>query len=798
MPDVVLIAKSVFVWLAHLSSDYGRPIERLDEVPDEALDSLQARGFTALWLIGIFERSEASRRIKQRIGDRDALASAYSLKTYEIASALGGKSAYESLARRAAARGIRMAADMVPNHVGLDGDWVVEHPEWFLQTDVPPFPAYRFGGPDLSSRPEVSIFVEEGYWSKSDAAVVFRLLDHRTGKQRFIYHGNDGTSTPWNDTAQLDYTNADVRRAVIDLILGVAREFPILRFDAAMTLAKRHYARLWFPQPGETSAIASRSDYAMTPAEFDEVFPVEFWREVVDAVARHAPHTLLLAEAFWMMEGYFVRTLGMHRVYNSAFMNMLRREENQKYRETIKNVLDFEPKILERFVNFMNNPDEEPAIVQFGSGDKYFGVCVLMCTMPGLPMFGHGQFEGFHEKYGMEYQRPKWNEPTNAELLLRHEREIVPLLKRRHLFGGVENFCFYDFYGEGAVDEDVFAYSNGTASTFALIVYNNKFKKAFGRLRKSIPTRNEGGNISTRTILESLGVSGESGQWLVFRDALKGYEYLRDASSGIAFSLNAYECHVFGEFRLVAESEERCCRELYSHIGERGVPSVDEALMEVRFRPVEQALIAAFSAAVAALETPGTDFASQLAVLAGACARLHSSASDSLECTRGRIERIVRMVTDPAAARERYSEGGVAREDAPPLLAWALSSGVVAELGYESRRDVLRTVRQFPGLGASSHDAELVDVLVSLSERSLHEAMLDALRLSSGRDYLGVNTANGVEWFNAEAFTELARILGQCAVIDGRASAAMMARTVDDLATLAARAGYRVDAFVTR
>ena len=30
--------------------------------------------------------------------------------------------------------------------------------------------------------------------------------------------------------------------------------------------------------------------------------------------------------------GYFVRTLGMHRVYNSAFMNMLRDEENAKYR----------------------------------------------------------------------------------------------------------------------------------------------------------------------------------------------------------------------------------------------------------------------------------------------------------------------------------------------------------------------------------------------------------------------------------------------------------------------------------
>ncbi len=72
------------------------------------------------------------------------------------------------------------------------------------------------------------------------------------------------------------------------------------------------------------------------------------------------------------MEGYFVRTLGMHRVYNSAFMNMLKREENAKYRQTIKNILAFDPAILQRFVNFMSNPDEKPAIEQFGDGDKYF------------------------------------------------------------------------------------------------------------------------------------------------------------------------------------------------------------------------------------------------------------------------------------------------------------------------------------------------------------------------------------------------------------------------------------------
>jgi hypothetical protein len=108
-------------------------------------------------------------------------------------------------------------------------------------------------------------------------------------------------------------------------------------------------------------------------------------------VAQEAPDTLLLAEAFWLLEGYFVRTLGMHRVYNSAFMNMMRDEENAKYRSVMKNTLEFDPEIMKRFVNFMNNPDEETAVAQFGKGDKYFGITTVMVTLPGLPMLGHGQ-----------------------------------------------------------------------------------------------------------------------------------------------------------------------------------------------------------------------------------------------------------------------------------------------------------------------------------------------------------------------------------------------------------------------
>jgi len=370
MPTTVLIAKSSYVWLAQLSKQYGRHIFRLDQIPDEELALLAARGLNSLWLIGVWERSRASKTIKQLCGNTDAVASAYSLYDYKIAEDLGGESAYINLRDRAYRQGVRLASDMVPNHMGIDSPWVVEHPEWFISRNESPYPAYSFNGPDLSSDGRVEIKIDDHYFEQTDAAVVFRRRDRYTGETRYIYHGNDGTSFPWNDTAQLNYLSAAVREQVIQTILHVARLFPVIRFDAAMTLAKRHFHRLWFPGPGSSGAIPSRAEYSMSQAEFDRAMPHEFWREVVDRVAAEVPGTLLLAEAFWLMEGYFVRTLGMHRVYNSAFMVMMRDEDNAKYRSVIKNTLEFDPDIMKRYVNFMSNPDERTAIDQFGTGDK--------------------------------------------------------------------------------------------------------------------------------------------------------------------------------------------------------------------------------------------------------------------------------------------------------------------------------------------------------------------------------------------------------------------------------------------
>jgi glycosidase len=603
MPTTVMIAKSTYVWLAQLSRFYGRHIRRLDDIPSEELQTLANRGMNTLWLIGIWERSRASKTIKLLCGNQDAVASAYSLFDYRISEDLGGESAYINLRDRAYHHGIRLASDMVPNHMGIDSPWVVEHPEWFISRWESPYPVYRFEGPDLSADGRVEIKIEDRYFTQEDAAVVFRRRDKSSGETRYIYHGNDGTSFPWNDTAQLDYLNPAVREQVIQTILHVARLFPVIRFDAAMTLAKRHFHRLWFPGPGSSGAIPSRAEYSMSQADFDRAMPHEFWREVVDRVAAEVPGTLLLAEAFWLMEGYFVRTLGMHRVYNSAFMVMLRDEDNAKYRSVIKNTLEFDPDIMKRYVNFMSNPDEKTAIDQFGKGDKCFGVAAMMATLPGLPMFGHGQVEGFTEKYGMEYYRPRYEEWPDQWLIERHDREIAPLLKRRWVFAESTHFLLYDFFeNSGHVDENIFAYSNRSGGERALVVYNNRYGSSQGTVRMSAAYADKGsGQLRQRSIWEGLGLQ-DRGAIVACRDSLTGLEYLRRAydvaDRGITLSLHAYQCHVFLDWREMYSTADKHWDRLCDSLGGRGVPSLDDALVQLELRPVHDALRTALDPAV--------------------------------------------------------------------------------------------------------------------------------------------------------------------------------------------------------
>jgi hypothetical protein len=466
---------------------------------------------------------------------------------------------------------------------------------------------------------------------------------------------------------------------------------------------------------------------------------------------------------------------------------MLKKEENANYRLTIRNTLEFNPQILKRFVNFMNNPDEEPAVIQFGKDGKYFGVCVLLSTMPGLPMFGHGQIEGFSEKYGMEYARALWEEHADQHLIERHEREIFPILKKRYLFSEVEHFYLYDFLAEGGhVDEDVYVYSNRAGAERALVVYHNKYKETRGVVRTSVGFMAGSGSIVIRTLAEALELSRAQGVFVIMEDHISGLEYLYRnddiAERGLPLSLGGFEYRVLWRFREVVDSKRRPWTALEVELAGRGVASMEEAIVEHAYRAVHEPLFEAVNAGSTkyllelahALDPEGDDEIPPAVAFANAVEEKLRNLLDGLRWMvlkgifSGEIaidvdlELPVEVVTETAERIARVP--GAPGVEAQMGIAW-IFAGAAAELAKEvlpeeraeSWRWSLPLLRAFKDSGVAEElarrTAELLELLLIKAPKSLAVALQDP----AIKAYLEVHDHDGVTWFRKERFEELAR-----------------------------------------
>ena len=775
MPRVVMIARNTLVWLDQLSKRYKQDIKRLDQIPDQELDTLAQQGFTVLWLIGLWTRSDVSKKIKHWCGNPDAESSAYSLKEYRIDPILGGDAALEDLRRRAWGRGIRLASDMVPNHTGLDSNWLKDHPDWFISTPEPPYPAYSFDGGNLSDDPDLGIYLENHYYDRSDAAVVFKRVDHRSGDVRYVYHGNDGTSMPWNDTAQLNYLNAELRENVIQTILDVARQFKVIRFDAAMTLAKRHIQRLWFPEPGSGGDIPSRSAHSISGEAFNEALPAEFWREVVDRVAREVPDTLLLAEAFWMMEGYFVRTLGMHRVYNSAFMNMLKMEDNAKFFNMVAQTLAFDPRILQRFVNFLSNPDEDTAIAQFGKGDKYFGATILMVTLPGLPMFAHAQIEGFEEKYGMEYRRAYWDEHPDEALIARHRHQVFPLMKKRYLFAGASNFRLFPVHAEhGQQLDSVFAYSNCSGTERSLILVNNAYDSVFGWIKTAVPVNTDAASSSPKLLIDdlvkALSFDVDDSYFVIFQEQISGMWFIRPVSAmrqqGLQVELKGYESRIYLNWQLVSDTQSTPWSDIFAHIGGEGVLDFAPLFRSMELEPVKQLFVKFMRYLIQDNKVPDpTRLMVRFAPIFESMLEM-----DNISLV---IEEIQEFADNFEASLKKFLEQHPSpSSNAFLMMAILLLARQLALAHPDPEFSLVRTYEleaginelfalepelDMPGLIATLEHA---DKALAVMNREPYQFFNKLFTRESVRRYLLVNESRGVVWFNRERMEEFLQALG--------------------------------------
>jgi hypothetical protein len=211
-------------------------------------------------------------------------------------------------------------------------------------------------------------------------------------------------------------------------------------------------------------------------------------------------------------------------------------------------------------------------------------------------MFGHGQIEGFTEKYGMEYYRPRYEEWPNQGLVDRHMREIAPLLKRRWLFAESADFLLYDFFtGGGAVDENVYAYSNRSGAHRALVVFNNRYGTTRGTIDWSAAYAEKGsGQLRQRRLCDGLAFSGGNPAIIAWRDSLTGLQFLKRKQEllhgGLTLELGAYQSHVFIDWQELHATQNHPWDRLCDHLNGRGVPSLEDALLDLELAPAHRAL----------------------------------------------------------------------------------------------------------------------------------------------------------------------------------------------------------------
>jgi hypothetical protein len=436
-------------------------------------------------------------------------------------------------------------------------------------------------------------------------------------------------------------------------------------------------------------------------------------------------------------------------------------------------------------------------------------VATVLATIPGLPMLGHGQVEGFTEKYGMEYRRARLDESPDAWLVERHERDLFPLLHRRRQFAEVRDFLLYDLVrDDGGIDDHVLAYSNGTGPARSLIVYHDRYAETAGWIRESVPysvAEAEGDRrLTRRSLAEGWSLGDQPGLLVRARDHATGLEHLWFASElrerGLRLELRAYERRVLLDVAEVREAPPGPWTRLAERLAGRGVPSLDRAVRDLELEPVH-GVVAALAGHPAVLDfvrdgraPDAGDLGDAVRAAAGAIEEAGGEPGDRDDHSRLTDARLAalavlvgdRLGTGKTDRRTARTKAGRRSAKGDPLDAvrqafgdpwhravlaeWAIFAPIGASFELlDLDRPVAAALRD-AGLDEvrSRTAAARVGVLVALGRERPPETGARPQAASpraasaavwfaddSTRSFLGVNEWDGVEWFGREPWREL-------------------------------------------
>ncbi|HEY3863312.1 MAG TPA: alpha-amylase family glycosyl hydrolase [Verrucomicrobiae bacterium] len=356
----------------------GRP---LDAVPDAEIAEWKARGFTHIWLMGVWAAGPKTGEMARAQPSLQALSqeafgargadmidsSPFAVADFTAASWLGGPAALRAFRAKLHPHGLGLFLDFIPNHLGLDHRWLRERPILFVQS--------------ATQKPET--FLNGAAW---------------------VALGKDPWFPAWCDTAQLDYRRAETRAAMTETLLAIASQCDGVRCDMAMLLLNDVFDKTWREFPSNVPAP-----------------PEEFWSGAISAVKQRWPGFIFLAEAYWDLEPRLAE-LGFDYAYDKKFLDHLARRDAPALQRHLREVAgEFRP------ARFLENHDEARISAVLAMPEQK-AAAVLLLSQPGLRMIFDGQCEGKHRRTPVQFTR-YWPEPGDPEITPFYESLLAALAK---------------------------------------------------------------------------------------------------------------------------------------------------------------------------------------------------------------------------------------------------------------------------------------------------------------------------------------------------------------------------------
>jgi glycosidase len=376
-------------FLRELSAQAGKRIT-LATIPDAVLDEWADLGFDSVWFLGVWTTGDMGRelarthavlgeeykRVLPDVKTEDIQSSPYAVKAFKVARELGGEAALAKLRARLNSRGIGVILDFVANHTACDADWVVKHPEYYVE-----------GGSDsMNSQPDLFFSAKTARGNK------------------VIAYGRDPMYPAWTDTAQLNIFSREARQALMEQLAGIAGRCDGVRCDMAMLLLNDIFARTWGAWAEPSPSVKE-----------------EFWKEAITGLRATHPHFLFVAEAYWNRE-WDLQQLGFDYTYDKVLYDRLLREGAYAAREHLKAELDYQRRCL----RFLENHDEQRISRVVQSEEQHYAAAVVLATVPGMKMLYEGQMEGRMLKVPVQLTR--WPvEPASERTRLFYGRLLKAL-----------------------------------------------------------------------------------------------------------------------------------------------------------------------------------------------------------------------------------------------------------------------------------------------------------------------------------------------------------------------------------